>query len=302
MPVPPTAPSVPTQVVLSEKSNALVSLRQAQLLQLEQSLAGLHQRLGEIKQGENGNVWVRNLNSRSDFAATKTAENSQSSGFKQDFHGIQIGTDANVSENLRLGGFVGKERSDVDFNGEYGSGKISGQSVGLYGTYQTDSGLYFDNIAKFSRLNVSSKGTEKRRYHAYTLSSEIGKIFTFGDQWTVTPNAQLAWTTLSGKADEQRISSLYSRIGTRLAKVLKVGEWQWQPYAELNAVTAKNSNNQVNVNQYRFDVAASRGRVETALGLNLTKGSHRFGIEAKTTNGKYLDQPLVIQAGYRYSW
>lgn len=301
-PIVPTTPSVPAQVVLSEKSNALVSLRQAQLVQMEQSLAGIHQRLGELKQAEKGNVWVRNLNSRSEFDATRTADNSQSSGFDQKFHGVQIGADAAVSDNWRVGGFVGAERATVDFKGEYGSGKLSGQSFGLYAAYQADNGFYVDNIAKFSRLKAESSATGERRYNAYTLSSEVGKIYTLGNQWSVTPNAQLAWSSIAGKDDEDRLSAVYARFGARLAKMVDVGGWKLQPYAEVNSVTSQNKNSHVRVNQYRFEVESSRGRVETALGVNAATGNHRFGVEAKTAYGKRLDQPFLVQANYRYSW
>ncbi|WP_157394016.1 autotransporter outer membrane beta-barrel domain-containing protein, partial [Ursidibacter arcticus] len=130
----PTA--TPTeQVALSEKSNALVSLRQAQLALVESNLEGLHQRLGEIKNGEKGNLWVRNINSRNRFASTETDYNSRSSGFEQDSHTVQLGVDTALSDNFRIGGFVGNSRSHIDFNGEYGSGKVRTQSLGVYGTY-----------------------------------------------------------------------------------------------------------------------------------------------------------------------
>lgn len=287
---------------LSERTNAKISLRQAQLHHLEQSLSGLHQRLGELKQGETSNVWARHLTSRSKLGAMNTASDSRTSGFKQDYYALQVGADTPLNEVFRLGAFVGTARSNVDFNGDYGSGKLNSQAVGLYGTFQFDNGLYMDNIAKYERLTSQGQATEKRRYNGYSLSSEVGRSYALGQGWTVTPQLQLAWSHLSAKADEDRLSALYARLGVRVAKTLDVKGWALQPYAEVNGISSKHRHSQVRVNQYVFDVASTRGRIETAFGITAGKGNHRVGIEAKTTQGKHLDQPFAVQANYRYSW
>ena len=77
----PTAPALPNTPLLSDLANAQVSLRQAQLLLVEDDLSGIHQRLGEVKNGEKGNVWVRNVNSHQKLAALSTGK-SETSGFK----------------------------------------------------------------------------------------------------------------------------------------------------------------------------------------------------------------------------
>lgn len=187
--VPPAV--LPSTPLLSDLANAQVSLRQAQLLLVEDDLNGIHQRLGEVKNGEKGNVWVRNVNSRQKLAALSTGE-SETSGFKQNVHSLQVGADAVVTDNLRVGGFVGRSQANVDFNGYYGDGKVRGNSVGLYAAYLADNGIYVDNIVKYSRLHANSNYTEKRHYNAYTISSELGKRFSLVNDWTITPQAQLA--------------------------------------------------------------------------------------------------------------
>ncbi|BFU60551.1 MULTISPECIES: autotransporter outer membrane beta-barrel domain-containing protein [Rodentibacter] len=301
--VPPTTtePANP-QLALSEKSNALVSLRQAQLHLVEQGLTDLHHRLGELKRGEQGNVWVKNVNSRSKLTALSVSSNSQSSGFEQNIHSLQLGADVALSDNFRLGGFIGNARSDVDFNHDYGSGKVKGQSFGIYGTYLADNGFYWDNIAKYDRLKAENPETGKRKYHGYTLSSEVGRIHTLGSGWTITPQLQLAWTTLSGQSDEDRLNAYTGRAGVRVAKTIEFNGWNIQPYAEINGVKTKTRHNQVRVNQYAFDVAETGSRFESALGLNAQFGQHRFGLEGGFTSGKKLDQPYKVQLTYRYSW
>ena len=298
--VPPAV--LPSAPLLSDLANAQVSLRQAQLLLVEDDLNGIHQRLGEVKNGEKGNVWVRNVNSRQKLAALSTGE-SETSGFKQNVHSLQVGADAAVTDNLRVGGFVGRSQANVDFNGYYGDGKVRGNSVGLYAAYLADNGIYVDNIVKYSRLHANSDFTEKRHYNAYTISSELGKRFSLANDWTITPQAQLAWTHISSQENEDSLSSVYSRIGLRVAKGFALSNgWNLQPYAEVNAITSKNRSSKIHYTNSALDVASSRGRFESAVGLNAGFANHRFGLEVSRADGKNFDKPYAIQAVYRYQW
>ena len=298
--VPPAV--LPSAPLLSDLANAQVSLRQAQLLLVEDDLSGIHQRLGEVKNGEKGNVWVRNVNSRQKLAALSTGE-SETSGFKQNVHSLQVGADAAVTNNLRVGGFVGRSQANVDFNGHYGDGKVRSNSVGLYAAYLADNGIYVDNIVKYSRLHANSNHTEKRHYNAYTISSELGKRFSLANDWTITPQAQLAWTHISSQENEDSLSSVYSRIGLRVAKGFALSNgWNLQPYAEVNAITSKNRSSKIHYTNSALDVASSRGRFESAVGLNAGFANHRFGLEVSRADGKNFDKPYAIQAVYRYQW
>ena len=300
--VPSAAPVLPSTPLLSDLANAQVSLRQTQLLLVEDDLSGIHQRLGEVKNGEKGNVWVRNVNSRQKLAALSTGE-SETSGFKQNVHHVQVGADAAVTDNLRVGGFVGRSQANVDFNGHYGDGKVRSNSVGLYAAYLADNGIYVDNIVKYSRLHANSDYTEKRHYNAYTISSELGKRFSLANDWTITPQAQLAWTHISSQENEDSLSSVYSRIGLRVAKGFALSNgWNLQPYAEVNAITSKNRSSKIHYTNSALDVASSRGRFESAVGLNAGFANHRFGLEVSRADGKNFDKPYAIQANYHYSW
>lgn len=298
----PSNPTLPSSPLLSDLANAQVSLRQAQLLLVESELSGIHQRLGEVKNGEKGNVWVRNVNSREKLTALSTGD-SQTSGFKQNVHTLQVGADAAVTDNFRLGGFVGRSQANVDFNGNYGDGKVRSNSVGLYATYLADSGIYVDNIVKYSRFKAESDHSEKRHYNAYTVSSEIGKQFKLTGDWTITPQAQLAWTHIQGKENEDSLSSVYSRAGVRVAKGFALANgWNLQPYAEINAITSRNNNSKVHYANSALNVEDSRGRFESALGLNAGVANHRIGLEVSRADGSRYDKPYQIQAVYRYQW
>lgn len=298
----PSNPTLPSSPLLSDLANAQVSLRQAQLLLVENELSGIHQRLGKVKNGEKGNVWVRNVNYREKLTALSTGD-SQTSGFKQNVHTLQVGADAAVTDNFRLGGFVGRSQANVDFNGNYGDGKVRSNSVGLYATYLADNGIYVDGIVKYSRLKAESAHSEKRHYNAYTLSSEIGKQFKLTGDWTITPQAQLAWTHIQGKDNEESLSSVYSRAGVRVAKGFALANgWNLQPYAEINAISSRNNNSKVHYANSALNVEDSRGRFESALGLNAGVANHRIGLEVSRADGSRYDKPYQVQAVYRYQW
>jgi len=298
----PDYTSIPKKPLLTNLSNIQVSLRQAQLLLVEDDLTSIHQRLGEVKNGEKGNVWVRNVNSHQKLGALSTGK-SETSGFKQNVHSLQVGADTAVTDNLRVGGFVGRSQANVDFNGDYGDGKVRSNSLGLYAAYLADNGIYVDNIVKYSRLHANSDLTEKRHYNAYTISSELGKRFSLVNDWTITPQAQLAWTHISSQENEDSLSSVYSRIGLRVAKGFALSNgWNLQPYAEVNAITSKNRSSKIHYTNSALDVASSRGRFESAIGLNAGFANHRFGLEVSRADGKNFDKPYAIQAVYRYQW
>ena len=298
----PDYTSIPKKPLLTNLSNIQVSLRQAQLLLVEDDLTSIHQRLGEVKNGEKGNVWVRNVNSHQKLGALSTGK-SETSGFKQNVHSLQVGADTAVTDNLRVGGFVGRSQANVDFNGDYGDGKVRSNSLGLYAAYLADNGIYVDNIVKYSRLHANSDLTEKRHYNAYTISSELGKRFSLANDWTITPQAQLAWTHISSQENEDSLSSVYSRIGLRVAKGFALSNgWNLQPYAEVNAITSKNRSSKIHYTNSALDVASSRGRFESAVGLNAGFANHRFGLEVSRADGKNFDKPYAIQAIYHYQW
>ena len=301
-PQPSITPSLPVTAQLLESANAQVSLRQAELLMVENELNGIHQRLGEIRTGEKGNIWVRNVNSHQKLTALSTGE-SQTSGFKQNVHSLQIGADAAVTDKVRLGGFVGHSQANIDFNNHYGNGKVKGQAIGVYGTYMAENGVYLDNIAQYSRLTANSNHTEKHRYNAYTLSSEIGKQFQLAGAWTVTPQAQLAWTHINGKEKEDSLSAISSRVGLRLAKTFELNQgWKLQPYAEANAITTRTRHSNINYNGSQLNVESYRGRFTSAVGFNAGLGNHRIGLEVNRADGKHIKQPFGVQAVYRFQW
>ncbi|WP_439241500.1 autotransporter outer membrane beta-barrel domain-containing protein [Lonepinella sp. BR2474] len=293
---------------LNDTANNLASLRAAQVAILDTELAGIHQRLGDVRHGKSTSVWTRSVNQTQKFDEQSVSSQSKTSGGTLDTYNLQLGAETSVTDNVRLGGFVSATAAKMDFDGSYSDAKLYSKAVALYASYLNDNGFYLDGIAKYSRLRseFNAGGTSKKdvtyHYNAYTVSTEVGREFSFANQWSVTPQVQLGWSTISGNKYEDRLNVLHSKAGVRLAKGIQTSRLTLKPFAEVNGVYDKFNHNKVTLGQQGFDIARLGGRVETAVGLSLSGGNHSFSIQANNAYGKHIKQPWSAQATYRYQW
>ncbi|WP_386687490.1 autotransporter outer membrane beta-barrel domain-containing protein [Lonepinella sp. MS14437] len=296
------------ELELNDTANNLTSLRAAQVTILDAELAGVHQRLGDVRNGKSTSVWTRSVNQTQKFDEQSVSSQSKTSGGKLDTYNLQLGADTGVTDNVRLGGFVSATAAKMDFDGSYSDAKLYSKAVALYASYLNENGFYVDGIAKYSRLRseFNTGGTSKKdvtyHYNAYTVSTEVGREFSFANQWSVTPQVQLGWSTISGNKYEDRLNVLHSKAGVRLAKGIQTSSLNLKPFAEVNGVYDKFNHNQVTLGKQGFDVARLGGRVETAVGLGLSGGNHSFSIQANNAYGKHIKKYWSAQATYRYQW
>ncbi|WP_386694841.1 autotransporter outer membrane beta-barrel domain-containing protein [Lonepinella sp. MS14435] len=296
------------ELELNDTANNLTSLRAAQVTILDAELAGVHQRLGDVRNGKSTSVWTRSVNQTQKFDEQSVSSQSKTSGGTLDTYNLQLGADTGVTDNVRLGGFVSATAAKMDFDGSYSDAKLYSKAVALYASYLNDNGFYVDGIAKYSRLRseFNTGGTSKKdvtyHYNAYTVSTEVGREFNFANQWSVTPQVQLGWSTISGNKYEDRLNVLHSKAGVRLAKGIQTSSLNLKPFAEVNGVYDKFNHNQVTLGKQGFDVARLGGRVETAVGLGLSGGNHSFSIQANNAYGKHIKKYWSAQATYRYQW
>ncbi|MDH2997059.1 hypothetical protein A1D22_05110 [Pasteurellaceae bacterium LFhippo2] len=296
------APNSP-KIILSEKANSQLSLRQAQLLHTEQSLAHINQRLSARTQEGNGSFWLRNLTTRTNTKPLSVAKDTQIADFRQDYYGLQLGSDISIAEGINLGAFIGTARTEIETGSGYNSsGRIQSHSVGLYGSFVTKNRFYWDNVVKYERLKALSSSTGKHYYNAYTLSTEIGKRFDLA-QWQITPQLQFSWNMISANNNEKQLSSLYSRAGIKISRDIMLSDIaRIQPYVEINGIHTINDSSPIQMSKQQFDIASTKSRVEGALGIELNMNKHAISLEGKRTEGKYLSRPFSAQFNYRYRW
>lgn len=188
----------------------------------------LLQRMGELRRGESiAQGWVRGYGGKLNSFAGQGL-----SGFSMDYSGMQFGIDRHFNRDagqLYLGAMAGFTSASPNYR--KGSGDNTSYHVGVYGSYQTVSGLYVDAIAKYMQVDnsydtVTSGGNPVKgdgNTRGYALGVEIGKRFYLSERpdagWYLEPQAQLTYshqnsaTIGSSNGLSTRLNSYDSTIG-----------------------------------------------------------------------------------------
>lgn len=155
---------------------------------------------------DNRGIWGRIEGAHNRLEADRST-----TGAKQDIDTfiMQAGLDGQLTETETgrlIGGFTaqyGKANSDV-FS-PHGEGKIdtSGWGVGGTLTWYSDNGFYLDTQAQAmwydSDLNsytADKSLTNGNKGFGYGLSAELGKRVDIDSYWSLTPQAQLTWSSV----------------------------------------------------------------------------------------------------------
>lgn len=163
-------------------------------------------------------------------------------GSSYDFNlgGIQLGADLFEREGEgqtrdTAGIYFGTGRIDSDVRGVYrgkaGETALDGYALGAYWTHLGDSGWYLDAVAqgtRYANLNASSTRGETLQSDGwgFAASLEGGYPVALGDGWTIEPQAQLVYQTVSlkdgadrfGRIDFDTADGLYGRAGSKIAR------------------------------------------------------------------------------------
>ncbi|VTU40885.1 hypothetical protein H4CHR_05618 [Variovorax sp. PBS-H4] len=201
-------------------------------------LGNMYQRLGDehsaspSSAGPFRSTWGRGIYSDSGFASNSHAE------------GGQVGTDLWANGNWRTGAYTGYLTG--------GSGN-STSYLGAYATWKDASGLYVDGVLQGGR----------RRYgdSSLAVSVEVGKPFALSQDWSVEPQAQLAY--------QDHGSGWTGRLGGRVKGDFITGAGRLQPYVSMNVYD----------NNTDAETVASSTRWGAAVGatLSLTSATKLYG-------------------------
>lgn len=176
----------------------------ANVLQSFNKLGTMRQRLGNlpgvVEQGDGPELWGRFFADHGRFAP-----GSSSSGASYDVTstGLYLGSDGQLGDGL-LGGFnvrVGGASAGVESS--FGNGIIATTALGLGGTLSwfSEGGFYLDAQAQVSLFGSSLHSSTANRTLVtgngglgYGASLEVGQEIALGPNWSLTPQAQLAWS------------------------------------------------------------------------------------------------------------
>ncbi|MBJ8383864.1 autotransporter outer membrane beta-barrel domain-containing protein, partial [Citrobacter sedlakii] len=245
---------------------------------------------------------------------------------------MQLGGDiaqwsSDNTDRFHLGLMAGyanqKARAENQRNGNRADSRISGYSVGLYGTWLQDNatheGAYVDTWAQYSWFDntISGRGVESEEYDSkgFTASVESGYTWKLADisernALYIQPKAQVTW--MGVKADEHREANgtrveghgdgnVQTRVGVRLFgkahnKLDDGKDRTFQPFVEANWIhNSKEFGVSMNGDNVDLDGARNIGELKAGVEGQLTKNVSLWGNVGQQTGDKgYSDTSAMI--------
>lgn len=294
----------------------------------------LHDRLGELDFAESGRAgndkpmagWARLQGRKVDSeAGDNQLDLSTRSWMLQG--GFELGRwnsgDNRLNAGLMLG--TGSATTDVDskLTGYSATGRVDGNSVGVYGTWYADAsrptGLYVDGWAQYGRYHneVQGEGLVREKYTSSTRSASIeaGYAFEVGNDGRrvvyLEPQVQAIYTGYRAdshveangtvvQADEA--GGFTSRVGARLyGRSLDTRKFVIQPFVAVNWWHA-DKGNAVWFNDIRMAQDLPKDRYEFKLGAQLDFGNGwtGWGQVGLQTGSNYRNLEGLV--GAKYVW
>ena len=281
-------------------------------------MSTLRSRMGEIRMNDSkAGGWMRTYGNKFQVSA-------QGTGYSQVQQGLAFGVDAPLpygDGQWLIGLLGGYSTSDLDM-GRGTSGSIDSYYAGLYSTWlQPESGYYVDGVLKFNRFQneadvqmsdgIKSKGDFDNG--AVSASLEVGRHIKLDDGWFVEPYGQVIGALIQGRSydldngmevEGDASRSLLGKLGVTVGRdVLLSNQMRVQPYVRAAIAHEFVGNNEVEVNDNRFDndLSGSRGELGAGISLSLTD---RVQVHADFdySNGDRIEQPWGANVGVRYNW
>ncbi|ANY16635.1 autotransporter outer membrane beta-barrel domain-containing protein [Bordetella pseudohinzii] len=241
----------------------------------------------------------------------------------QTVEGIEIGADKGWSVRRGrwyVGGVAGYSHARRKWD-HSARGDSDSVHVGAYATYIGDSGFYVDGIVRVNRykhdVKVShARGTRGGNYRANGagLSLEAGKRISWGSDWFVEPQLEMAVLHLGGAhytasngmhVDIKSLKSVMGRVGLQLGRKFDLGGGKAvQPYAKLSWLQEFDGVAKARTaDMGRHHVRLRGGRTELDLGLAAALGRNSSLFASyEYSKGARISIPWSFHVGYRYTW
>jgi len=232
-------------------------------------------------------------------------------GLDGQLYGIQAGQDLFGRETDsghfdRFGLFFGYARATGDITGQalgwnnlaVGDLEITGTSFGGYWTHIGPQGWYLDAVLMGTWFGGSATSNENQGIdvdgHGVTASLEGGYPIALSDSWTLEPQAQLIWQSLSLDDQADRYSSVSfdsdnawtGRIGMRLQGTEETSMGKLRPYLKANLWQNFSSDQTVyfGTDPIVTDLKGTSLEIGGGLTLDLTEKASLFATADYTTN------------------
>ncbi|WP_036113503.1 MULTISPECIES: autotransporter outer membrane beta-barrel domain-containing protein [Luteibacter] len=235
---------------------------------------GLHQRLGDIRQGASdnpvgGEVFARYLGGQLRYSSNLSFQR-YGYDFDQQINALQLGGSLIALDGdnglLRAGWAADKGTTRVTPNAIDGNSSAKYHAHGVSGwiTWQHGNGFWVDGVIGATRYR-GDVGTDLRgsdvgnlRAHGWTTSIEAGLPIAIGGDWTVEPRFQLKHQQLNFR-DFSDTDGLEIRLGTAKqtsatlgGRVTRTAQPRFMPYASLDLTHTSNGDPGVDVSSEAF--------------------------------------------------
>ena len=277
----------------------------------------LRSRMGDVRGQEQGGGWIRSYGSRFKASLDSGVD------YQQRQHGLSFGADAPVTVSdgqLLLGLMGGYSQSDLDM-GRGTSGEVDSYYLGAYGTWQSNEGYYLDGVLKVNRFHNASKVAmsdgEKAKGDYSNMavggSVEFGKRISLPDDYFVAPYAQLSSVWIEGsdytldngmQTNTSQTQSVLGKVGATVGRQFMLRDGGVvQPYVRVAAAHEFSRNEDVSVNDQRFDNDLFGSRAELGAGISVSL-SKRLQVYADFDymKGKQVEQPWGANVGLRLAF
>ncbi|NWD07403.1 autotransporter outer membrane beta-barrel domain-containing protein [Pseudomonas gingeri] len=280
-------------------------------------LSSLRSRMGELRNSGDGGGWIRAYGNQHNVSV------GAGFGYRQRQQGLSFGVDTPVpvsNGQFLLGVLGGYSKSDLSL--ERGtSGKVDSYYLGTYGTWLMGEGYYLDAVIKLNQFRNQSDVTmtngskAKGRYNNAALggSLEFGRHIKLQDEVFVEPFAQLSAVKVQGnsytldnglKAKNTHTQSVLGKVGATLGRNLELKDGGvLQPYLKAALVHEFARNNDVRVNDNRFESDLFGSRAELGVGMTASLSENlSLHAEFDYMKGEHIEQPWGVNIGMRYGF
>lgn len=301
----------------SPSTNTALALYNAAPSIWKSELSTLRTRMGEIRNGGTSGGWMRAYGNR------LNATTGDGIDYRQQTSGLSLGADAPVDVSngqLLFGVLGGYSKSDLDLS--HGTkGKVNSYYVGAYGTWLLEDGYYLDGVLKLNRFRnkadvAMSDATKAKGNYTNTGiggSLEFGRHIKLADDYFLEPFAQFSTVVIQGddyrlnnglEAKNQRTRSVLGKVGTSAGRNIPLKDGGvLQPYVRVAMAQEFSRNNDVEVNDSRFDNSLFGSRAELGAGVSVSL-SERVQVHADFDymKGKRVEQPWGANVGLRIAF
>jgi outer membrane autotransporter protein len=262
---------------------------------------------------QSGEFWVKGHTYRVDAGDGFTGI-----GFVQDTFGVTAGFDRVFTSGkgtLLLGGFLALARTGRDYD-HHGDGDTEDSGAGVYATFQHESGLYTDFVARGdlyrNKINaIETAGTRTRADYdsaAWGVSLEAGWHLKAGTIFWMEPSVQAAVARLPGESYETS-TNLAVRIDGATAAQYRaqlrggVNLGRWQLHARAGEVKSDTGGGRLRAGTESYDPQFDGWRFETGFGLSFQADANKqWYFDYEYNKADLYTRPWSVSLGYRFAW